>query len=563
MSDPASSESGPAAARGQSGQGLGPASPAGESARPSRDASRLGKALAGLGQAALIPADRLIEALSDPARRHRTMAFLAVLYALTWTLYAVISKSSHDLHPDMAETVVLMRDWALGYPKHPPVLVWLVRSWFAIFPLTDWAYYLLAGVSLGLALYLSFVLAGEWLDGHKRAWVPFLLGVIPFYNFLALRFDHNAALIPLWAFTTWAFMRSLDTRHYGWGLLTGLGAAACMLTKYWSVFLLLALALAAVSDKNRAAYFRSPAPWAAALVAMLACVPHVAWLVREDFSPFIIVRGLRAAQSLADWLQTVAEYTFGTLGYAAFAVALVVAGVRPSRAAIRDTVWPADPQRRTAAILFWVPLLLPFLAAAITGTRLLSLWSMPALGLLPVVLLMSPLIVAPRRAVVHTAAIAMAVAVGALIAAPLLAWWQLAGVPHHANYPRLLAAELAAEWKRTTQQPLKFIGGPFELVNPVSFYLPEHPLTYYLLDFRLRPQYMWYLAPWADQASIKRDGVAVVCPSSDGDCMRYMNSFLALVPHTQPREVMLRRRWLGFEGPPARFTIAVALPSAK
>jgi 4-amino-4-deoxy-L-arabinose transferase-like glycosyltransferase len=551
--------------RGQSREDVGLALPAGETTGRPGDASRFSKALSELGHVALAPADGLTEALSDPARRHRTMAFVAVIYALAWALYAVVSKSSHDLHPDMAETVVLMRDWALGYPKHPPVLIWLVASWFTLFPLTEWAYYLLAGVSLGLGLYLSFVLAGEWLDGHKRAWVPFLLGVIPFYNFLALRFDHNAALIPLWAFTTWAFMRSLDTRHCGWGVLTGLGAATCLLTKYWSVFLLLALALAAVSHKSRAAYFRSPAPWAAALVAVLACVPHVVWLVQDDFSPFVIAAGLRAAQSLADWLRSIVEYTFGTLGYAAFAVALVVAGVRPSRAAIRDTVWPADPQRRTAAILFWLPLLLPLPVAAITGTRLLSLWNLPVLGLLPVVLLMSPLIVVPRRAVVYTAAIAMAIAAGALIAAPLFAWWQLAGVPHHANYPRLLAAELAAEWKRTTSQPLKFVGGPFELANPVSFYLSEHPLTYYLLGFRLptRRHYMWSLAPWADRASLERDGVAVGCPSSDDDCLRYMNSYLALVPHTPPREVVLRRRWLGFEGAPARFTIAVAPPSAR
>jgi 4-amino-4-deoxy-L-arabinose transferase-like glycosyltransferase len=343
--------------RSQSGHGLGPASPAGETAERPSAASGIAKALAELGQLALTPADGLTEALSDPARRHRTMAFVAVVYALVWTLYAVVSKSSHDLHPDMAETVVLMRDWALGYPKHPPVLTWLVASWFTLFPLTDWAYYLLAGVSLGLALYLSFVLAGEWLDGHKRVWVPFLLAVIPFYNFLALRFDHNAALIPLWAFTTWAFMRSLDTRHYGWGVLTGLGAAACQLTKYWSVFLLLALALAAVCHKSRAAYFRSPAPWVAALVVVLACAPHAAWLVQENFSPLIIAAGLRTAQSLADWLRSVAEYTFGTLGYAAVAVALVVAG--GSSIAGRDPRHPmAGRPAATNRRLFWLPLLL-------------------------------------------------------------------------------------------------------------------------------------------------------------------------------------------------------------
>jgi Dolichyl-phosphate-mannose-protein mannosyltransferase len=523
----------------------------------------------GLGQIALIPADRLIEALSDPARRHRAMALVAMTYALVWTLYAVISKSSHDLHPDMAEIVVVMREWALGYPttwgQHPPFLVWPVALWFAVFPVTDWAFYLLSGVSLGLALYLSFMLAGEWLDGHKRASVPFLLSLTPFYNFLPLRFDHNAALIPLWAFTTWAFMRSLDTRHYGWGLLTGLGAAASLLAKYWSVFLLLALAIAAISHKNRAAYFRSPAPWLAAMVVLLACAPHAAWLVQEGFPPTKYVAGTRAAQSLADWLWSMTEYVVGSWTYAGISVPIVLVAAHPSLAAIRDTLWPADPRLRTAAILFWIPLWLPYLPAAITGTRLSSLWSMPAFGLLPVVLLMSPLIVVPRRSVVYTAALAMALAAGALVAAPLVAWWQLAGAAHHANYPRLLAAELAAEWKRTTPQPLKFVGGPFELVDPMSFYLPEHPLTYYLLDNQrlTREHHMWFLAPWADRASLERDGVALGCPSSDGDCLRFMNSFLARLPHTQPREVVLRRRWLGLEGPPERFTIAVALPSVR
>ena len=112
------------------------------------------------------------------------MLGLAIGYALVWTLYAIIAKSTQDLHTDTAEIVVWTRELALGYPKHPPFTVWLVKGWFTIFPLTDWAYYLLAGLILGASLYLAFLLAGEWLDGVKRAAVPFLLAVIPFYNFL-------------------------------------------------------------------------------------------------------------------------------------------------------------------------------------------------------------------------------------------------------------------------------------------------------------------------------------------------------------------------------------------
>ena len=44
---------------------------------------------------------------------------LAVVYALAWTLYAVIAKSTQDINTDMAELVVWTRELALGYPKHP------------------------------------------------------------------------------------------------------------------------------------------------------------------------------------------------------------------------------------------------------------------------------------------------------------------------------------------------------------------------------------------------------------------------------------------------------------
>src|ERR1700752_1176882 len=92
----------------------------------------------------LAPIERLIDALCAPARRTRAMFGLAVVYALAWTLYAVIAKSTQDVNTDMAELVVWTRELALGYPKHPPFTVWLVKAWFAVFPLTDWAYYLLA-----------------------------------------------------------------------------------------------------------------------------------------------------------------------------------------------------------------------------------------------------------------------------------------------------------------------------------------------------------------------------------------------------------------------------------
>ncbi len=56
----------------------------------------------------------------------------------------------------------------------------------------DWAYYLLSGLNLGIGLYFSFLLAGLWLEDTKLAAAPFLLTLIPFYNFLGL----NSIRIP-------------------------------------------------------------------------------------------------------------------------------------------------------------------------------------------------------------------------------------------------------------------------------------------------------------------------------------------------------------------------------
>lgn len=88
--------------------------------------------------------EQLVGALVDPKRGERTMLLVLVGYAVVWTLYACVARSSQDLHPDMTELIAWSRDLSLGYLKHPPLAAWLVRLWFSLFPLSDWSFYLLA-----------------------------------------------------------------------------------------------------------------------------------------------------------------------------------------------------------------------------------------------------------------------------------------------------------------------------------------------------------------------------------------------------------------------------------
>jgi 4-amino-4-deoxy-L-arabinose transferase-like glycosyltransferase len=498
---------------------------------------------------------RVIDGLADPARRRRVMLVVAIAYGLAWWLYAIVAKSSQDLNADMAEMVVWAQQPALGYSKHPPLLAWVLAVWFAIFPHADWAYWLLSAITLGAGLWLAFELAGEWLDGAKRAAVPFLLAIIPFYNFLGLKFDQNSALIPLWALAIWAFVRSLNGRPLGWAALAGLAAAAAILTKYWSQFLIVALAVAALVHPRRKEYFRSAAPWVTALVFTLAVLPHVIWLVRENFPPFTWVAARRLSESWPDWGRTLVGYVLGIIGYGGAALLAGVLLARPSRAAIRDSWWPGDPARRTAAVLFYLPILLPIIPALATRVSLLSLWNTPALNLLPVMMLASPLVVFTRDAAIKLAVGVSIFTLGVVAVSPIIAAVILKrGVENYAAYGRQLADAAEREWRAAGDRPLKIVAGPFTIVNTAAFYMHGKPTTY--ADFSR------YLSPDVDEARIAREGAVVVCPTGDGWCMRNLDAMVGRVPGGSRMELTLRRRWLWLEGPAERFVIAT-LPAAR
>ena len=72
--------------------------------------------------------DRLRSALTDPARRERSVLLVLAAYWVLWTIYGTIAKSSQGLHPDMTEVIAWSRDLAWGY-KHPPLaaaIAWAV-----------------------------------------------------------------------------------------------------------------------------------------------------------------------------------------------------------------------------------------------------------------------------------------------------------------------------------------------------------------------------------------------------------------------------------------------------
>jgi len=367
------------------------------------------------------PIDALRAALTDPARRERNIVLVLAVYAVLWTIYGTVTKSGQGLHPDMTELLDWSRDLSLGYLKHPPFAAWLVRLWFTVFPVAGWSYYLLAMAMPALTLWIVWRLSADYLDIEKRVFGLALLTLVPFFNFHALKFNVNTVLMPLWAATTLWFLRSYKTRSALYAALAGVGAACAMMGKYWSIVLVGGLAVAAVIDSRRAAYFRSAAPWITAAVGLVVLSPHLIWLVRNDFAPFSYAVVVHGAKPFAETVVAALGYLAGSAGYVAVPVIIALAAGRPSRATLADMAWPADADRRLMAAAFWAPLLLPVLGALASGTDITSLWSMSAWTLLPVLLLSPPGMTIAAIDTRRLLAFAVVLPLVMLIASPVIA----------------------------------------------------------------------------------------------------------------------------------------------
>ena len=497
------------------------------------------------------PFERIFDALIDPARSERTMLVLLAGYVAAWTVYGAVAKSSQDLHFDIGEMFAWSHLVSLSAPTHPPLGAWLVRLWFAVMPRQDWAFYLLAIFVATVALWIAWRLAGRYLTPEKRVLGLALLTLLPFYNFHALKFNASSVLTPFWAATTWWFLLSFDTRRPGWAALAGFGAGAAMLGKYWSIFLLAGLGLAALMDPRRGAYFRSPAPWVTIAAGAAVLAPHLLFIATHGFTTVdfaFTAHATTPASAAVDSLYFLAS----VIGYVATPIVLGALATAPSAAAIKDTLAPQTPKRRMALTAFAAPLLLAALAGVAARAQLDPLWAMSAMTLLPVVLFASPLVAVKRAVAVGVLALAIVFPLVMVAASPVIAFViHRQGVPNYATHYRLIAQAVEQAWRAQTNEPLRIVGGNRPVVDGSNFYFTGQPATFVVTELAR--------TPWVDQARIEREGIAIVCPEIETSCVQEQNAYAARYG-AKAGEVTIARSFFGTTDTPIRYRIAIIPP---
>ncbi|ABE37610.1 conserved hypothetical protein [Rhodopseudomonas palustris BisB5] len=494
--------------------------------------------------------ERWIDALLDPKRQERTVVLSLAAYAAIWTAYRTIATWPRDLHADVTELYGWSRNLAFGYDKHPPFSAFVTRAWFSVVPVSDLTFHLLATANIALTLYIAWRTMRRYMAAEKALFGLALLTLIPFFNFIALKYNANAVLLPLWALTIHCFLRAFEQRSLLWPALAGVFAGCSMLGKYWSVVLIGALGLGALLDPRRARFFGSPAPWLMIVAGALVLAPHLAWLVDHRFPSFTYAAARAGSGFFENALDTL-RYLAGCLGYAALALVATWALLRPSRAALIDSAWPADPQRRLIVTIQFLMIVAPAPVALASGIRIVPLWTMPAWTLLPIVLLSSPLIevgrAALRRMLIGAAALALAI----LAAAPGVAVAiHTTSAPEPFEYASLLADDIARTWQRHSDKPIALVAGETVLAENTAYYLRTDTRAFETAD----------LAALKAEATAR--GAVLVCSATDQTCLATAEQIVAGQPQILRSKVWLSRPLFGIAGGTVRDVFLLVPPPA-
>ena len=171
--------------------------------------------------------------MASATNRNGASAFVfgfAAIHALLWTVILINLKAAQDVHMDVAEAFAWGQKFQLGYGKHPPLAGWIAGLWFDMFPVTDWATYLLAMTTLSIGLVISWLIAIRVVDYRRAFFVVVMLAIYPIFNFKGFKFNPDLLQLVTLPLLVLAYLNAFEKRSALSGLWLGLAAALALMT---------------------------------------------------------------------------------------------------------------------------------------------------------------------------------------------------------------------------------------------------------------------------------------------------------------------------------------------
>lgn len=309
-------------------------------------------------------------AVEDSGTR-RALALIAVFGLGRLAFAAALGPGS-----DKSYTIVVARRLDLSYFDHPPLHQWIAH--FAALALGEGAATRLPFIALFAATgWLTFTLTRRLFGARAGLIALAALNLTPFFFASAGSWvvpDGPLDFALAGAAATLArlfFGRPTPRAAFGLWLAAGLWLGLAGLSKYNAILPALGIVafLALASGQN--CWLRRPAPYLAALVALVVVAPVFVWNARHGWVSFAF-QGARA-EAAGHWRPAqIGAMAIGEIAFLSpwLAAPLVAALIDGARRATRD-------ERRLFLVCLALPTIVVFTLTPLWGARGLPHWTMP------------------------------------------------------------------------------------------------------------------------------------------------------------------------------------------
>ena len=293
------------------------------------------------------------------------MACFSLFYAAAWSSVFLIVFDDTLHHWDVITELMWGQEWLLLPPLHPPLPNWILNIFFQLGGRHSTA--IIGPFFSGLTLFMVYLFARRFVAPHQALLSAALLVVsLHFQNNWVFIYNHNSAQPIFWILVMYLFYACLQGRGLHYWCFLGAAAAACFLTKYSAVFLLICVPGWLLLDPQARKLLSTRGPWISLLVFLLLISPHLTYLFLYDGSIKNLHRGY-----VNEWFilsQSVRKHSlmFSILGLTGF---LWKGTFSWNRHLSRDN--------RFLLVFALLPFLLPLLAGSIIGQKFIFVWFWP------------------------------------------------------------------------------------------------------------------------------------------------------------------------------------------
>ena len=436
-----------------------------------------------------------IDRIKNWSYERKMFILFLVLHFIVWSCIGLIRTV---LPTDSLEGIYWGYLHDFGTPKHPPLAGWLTYLTYLPFK-TDYSIYALSQAFIIIGFVFIYKLARLFLNEVQSMLSVIFMESCWVYTYITgyYGFNPDVILLMILPVITYVFYQCMyRNKPLDWiklGVLVGI----CFLNKYQTGMMVVAMAIwAFIYNRNT---FKNKYFYLSMVIAFLIFLPHILWLVKYDFFPFLYFDGELTSPH---W------YNHITAPLKFFVVQLSVIGGILAFFGLTKLIYKSPFKLREnfdkkdagfLLIMGLVPIALHLLMGALEGGNMRPRWGFEFWYMFSILLFyFFPTEITKKEfnfglKCGYFAMIVTFIALGTLLAVEK---------NYRSRYPvAQIYGDLTKAWEETTDKPMKYIGGYIEWTLPLTIYAPTHPDC--ILDT------FGYKNPWIDENDLKNTGILI------------------------------------------------------